>query len=308
MKKEIPTITLNNGVLIPAIGNGPAGVGYSPKQTRQYSFPFIFFNRAYKKFIGRPIECFSYVNAVANSFKIGFTLLDNSAAYNNDIFIAKAIKKSGLKREDIFITTRVSNGAQRNKNVREEFFNILKKLNTDYVDLYQFHWPVTNYFLDTWKEMEKLYNEGYCRSIGVANCHVHHLEEIFKIAEVKPAVNQIEIHPLFTQKALIEYCKTKEIVVEAYTPIARFDDRLVRLPILKNIANKYNKSIAQIVLRWHIQNGIIPVVRSLNKNRQLENISIFDFELTDEEMGQIDGININSRLRYDPDNCDFSIL
>jgi diketogulonate reductase-like aldo/keto reductase len=134
------------------------------------------------------------------------------------------------------------------------------------------------------------------------------LEEIFKIAEINPMVNQFEIHPLFTQKSLIEFCKSKGIQVEAYSPIARFDDRLVRLPALNAIARKYNKTIIQIVLRWHIQNGVIPIVRSLNKIWQSENISIFDFELTEEEMGKIDSFNINSRLRYDPDNCDFSIL
>jgi diketogulonate reductase-like aldo/keto reductase len=156
--------------------------------------------------------------------------------------------------------------------------------------------------------MEQLYKDGYCRAIGVANCHRHHLEAIFKIAEIMPAVNQFEVHPLFTQKPLIEYCKSKNIAVEAYTPIARFDDRLVRLPALKEIAKKHRKTIVQVVLRWHIQNGVVPVVRSLNKTRQLENISVFDFELNDGEMKTIDGFNINSRLRYDPDNCDFSIL
>jgi diketogulonate reductase-like aldo/keto reductase len=202
----------------------------------------------------------------------------------------------------------VSNKRQEKGNIREELFNTLKSYQTDYVDLYMFHWPVTGVYLDTWKQMEQLYKEGYCRAIGVANCHQHHLEEIFEIAEVIPMVNQFEIHPLFTQKPLIEFCKSKGIQVEAYTPIARFDDRLARLPALNAIARKYNKTIVQIVLRWHIQNKVIPVVRSLNKKRQLENISIFEFKLTEEEMCKIDSFNINSRLRYDPDNCDFSIL
>jgi diketogulonate reductase-like aldo/keto reductase len=156
--------------------------------------------------------------------------------------------------------------------------------------------------------MVELHQQGFCKSIGVANCHQHHLEEILKVSDVVPAINQIEVHPLFTQKPLIEYCKLKGIVVEAYTPVARCDDRLIRLPLLRNIAEKYNKKINQIILRWHIQNGVIPIVRSLNAKHQIENISIFDFELTREEIEKIDSININSRLRYDPDNCDFSIL
>ena len=144
--------------------------------------------------------------------------------------------------------------------------------------------------------------------MGVANCHAHHLEKLFTLTEEKPLINQFEIHPLFTQKPLIAYCREHGIQPEAYTPIARFDDRLVRLPILNRIAEKYGKTFLQVVLRWHVQNGIVPVVRTLNPKHQKENLGIFDFSLTDEEMAQIDGININSRLRYDPDNCDFTIL
>lgn len=304
------TIELNNGERIPVIGIGPGGVGYTP---RAKTIPAGFAGypiRAWNKFISRPIRNEKYIKSVANAFKVGFTLLDSSAAYNNWKQLAKAIKRSGIPRDDIFITTRVSNRAQEKgrEAIEEEFFRTLDVLKTDRVDLLQFHWPVTDVYLDTWKVMENLYKKGYARSIGVANCNVHHLEDIEKSGTVTPAVNQFEIHPLFTQKELTAYCKSKGIVVEAYTPIARMDDRLVRLPLLKNIGDKHNKSIVQIVLRWHIQNGVIPIVRSLNKGRQLENISIFDFELTEAEMKAIDGININSRLRYDPDNCDFSIL
>lgn len=299
----IPKIILSNGVEIPSIGNGPAGIGYSPKPIKR-----TLFNRIYNKFIGKTILRQKYVNAVSNSFKTGFTLLDNSAAYHNEEYVYKAIKKSGIERKDLFITTRCSNQAQFAGNVREEFFKSLKALHTDYVDLYQFHWPVTNRYIETWNEIVELYKEGYCRSIGVANCHQHHIEELIKKSGFVPHINQIEIHPLFTQKPLIEYCKSKNIQVEAYTAIARFDDRLMRLPLLKNIAKKYNKTVVQVILRWHIQNGIIPLVRSLNPARQLENISVFDFELTKEEMLAIDGININARVRYDPDNCDFTIL
>jgi diketogulonate reductase-like aldo/keto reductase len=305
---QVQTVRLNNNKEIPVIGNGPGGLGYSAKY-RQDKNPIVHFaQRVYNKFYNKVYSENKYVDAVAHSLQIGFTLLDFSAAYGNEQLIGKAIKRSGIARDKLFLTTRVSNRQQLKGNIREEFFRTLEKYKTDYVDLYMFHWPVTGVYTDTWKQMEQLYKEGYCKAIGVANCHQHHLEEIFKIAEIIPAVNQFEVHPLFTQKPLIEYCKSKNIVVEAYTPIARFDDRLVRLPALNDIAKKYNKSIVQIVLRWHIQNGVIPVVRSLNKKRQLENISVFDFELTNEEMQKIDGFNINSRLRYDPDNCDFSIL
>lgn len=156
--------------------------------------------------------------------------------------------------------------------------------------------------------MEKLYKEGKIRTTGVANCNIHHLQSIFNECEIKPMVNQFEVHPLFTQKELIKFCHDNEIVVEAYSPIARNDDRLMRLPKLRKIAEKYGKSIVQVILRWDIQNGCIPIIRSLNSKRQEEDINIFGFELTDEEMNVIDSININAQVRYDPDNCDFTIL
>lgn len=298
---------LNNGIKIPVIGSGP-GIINSGRYISPSNKLSSFLRKVYNKVIYRPRKERQFIEAVSHSFDIGFTLLDNSAAYGNEKYVDEAIQRSRLNRKDLFLTTRVSNKAQRTKCVREEFFQTMRYLHTDYIDLYQFHWPVTDCYLDTWQEMLQLYKEGYCRAVGVANCHQHHIEKLLEVSDVVPAVDQIEVHPLFTQKPLISYCKSLGITVEAYTPIARFDDRLVRLPLLKAIAQKYKKTIAQIILRWHIQNGVIPVVRSLNKKRQKENISVFDFELTPEEMTAIDSININSRLRYDPDNCDFSIL
>lgn len=253
-------------------------------------------------------KSYSYRKSMISALRSGFRLIDYSAAYGNGQLIKDAIWQSKMKRDDLFITTRVSNRAQERNTVRDEFMKNLKGLGLDYVNLLQFHWPVTDLYLNTWREMEKLKDEGYVRHLGVANCHQHHLEEIFKICKYRPEVGQFEIHPLFTQKSLIQYYKDQGIVVEAYTPVARYDDRLIRLPLLKRLGQKYGKTVIQIVLRWHIQNGVIPIVRSLNAKHQHENINIFDFELSDEEMRFIDGININSRLRYDPDNCDFSIL
>lgn len=300
---KVPTFTLNNGIEIPCIGNGPAGIGYTPRTIKRNLI-----GKVYNKFIGRRIERHVYINAVAHSFKIGFTLLDNSAAYSNATAIRAAIVKSGVDRDNLFITTRISNSAQFSGTVREEFFKQLEDTGIEKFDLLQFHWPVTDCYVETWKEMIRLQEEGYVRCLGVANCHQHHLETLIDVTGVVPTINQFEVHPLFTQKPLIEYCKSKNIQVEAYTAIARFDDRLMRLPLLKNIAKKYGKTIVQVILRWDIQNGIIPLVRSLNPKRQIENISIFDFELTEEEMKSIDNININARVRYDPDNCDFTIL
>ena len=292
---------------IPLIGFGPGIAGYSSKMQKKHQG----FWRYYYGIINRIKRCFvrkNYINAVTNALKLGYRLIDYSSAYGDGSLLNKAIQKSGVKREDLFITTRVSNWAQREGKVREEFMRFLKNMNLEYVDLLQFHWPVTDFYLDTWREMEKLYEEGYVKHLGVANCHQHHLEEIFKICKHRPEVGQFEIHPLFTQKKLIKYYVTNGIVVEAYTPIARYDDRLVRLPLLKKLEQKYHKTFVQIILRWHVQNGVIPLVRSMSKEHQLENFSIFDFELSQEDIAALDAININSRLRYDPDNCDFSIL
>lgn len=298
---------LRNGA-IPQIGFGPGGMGYSPKMVKQRKGIALFIYKVMNKLFYRPQLKRNYVNSVAYAFLLGYRLLDYSSAYGDGSLIGEAIKKSGVKREDLFVTTRVSNNAQRNHTVREEFLDFLSQSGLKYVDLLQFHWPVTDLYLDTWREMEKLYEEGYVKHLGVANCHQHHLEEIFKICKYRPEVGQFEIHPLFTQKLLIEYYKQQGIVVEAYTPIARYDDRLVRLPLLKKLEKKYNKNFIQIILRWHVQNGVVPLVRSLNPKHQLSNIQIFDFQIDNEDMKAIDAININSRLRYDPDNCDFTIL
>lgn len=294
------------------IGFGPAACGYSAnyKPIKSIAGGRICnaLNRRYNKYFVKPQMENAYIHSVESAIKLGFHWIDYSCAYGDGILIGDAIKRSGVKRENLVITTRVSNYAQFNHCVREEFLNFLKNAQLEYVDILQFHWPVTDHYLDTWREMEKLYEEGYAKHLGVANCHQHHLEGIFKICKYRPEVGQFEIHPLFTQKPMIDYYKQHDIQVCAYTPIARFDDRLMRLPLLKRIGKKYGKSVTQVVLRWHIQNGIIPLVRTLNPAHQKENLDVFDFELTAEEMKAIDAININSRLRYDPDNCDFTIL
>lgn len=303
------TFSLSDGTQIPCIGFGPGILCYSAKYTESSRNKLVDFTyRAYRKFVSRPLASIDYIDSISNALCVGFRLLDYSAAYGNMKYIGKAIRKSGVGRENIILTSRVGNRAQVEHKVREEFFQSLKQLQTDYIDILQFHWPVTNAYLNTWDEMLKLKNEGYVRVLGVANCHKHHIEALIAHNGEKPLINQIEVHPLFSQKPLISYCKSENIQVEAYTPIARYDDRLVRLPLLKKLENKYHKNFVQIILRWHIQNGVIPVIRSLSKRHQLQNIEIFNFELSPKDMKLLDSVNINSRLRYDPDNCDFSIL
>lgn len=292
---------------IPQIGIGPGMVSLPFMKKRRKGFS-LFWARVYNRLFYKSYREHLYVNAVKSALCSGYRLLDYSSAYGDGYLIGTAIRKSGISRENLYITTRVSNTAQFNGTIRAEFMQCLNNMRVDYIDLLQFHWPVTGLYLDTWREMEKLKEEGFVKHLGVANCHQHHLEEIFKICKYRPEVGQFEIHPLFTQKPLIQYYKDNGILVEAYTPVARYDDRLVRLPLLKRLEKKYGKSFVQIILRWHVQNGVVPLVRAMNIEHQRENINIFDFELMSEDMEAIDSININSRLRYDPDNCDFTIL
>lgn len=297
---------LSNDVFIPSIGTGPG----SPKPASRWKWadniPFLgrCINAVVCRVNGR-VNQRNWVKSLAESLKMGYRLIDYSSAYGNEQLLQKAIGKSGLRREDLFIVSRASNNDQFNHCVRESFMSSLNKIGVDYLDLYMFHWPVTNLYIDTYKEIEKLYKEGLVKAIGVCNCHQHHLESIMKECEIVPMVNEFEVHPLFTQKPLIQFCKEHDIHVIAYTPLARNDDRLRSNLILRGIAKKYNKTIYQVILRWDIQNGLTPIPRSSNMNRNRQNFDVFDFELTDEENRAIDSININSRLRYDPDNLDF---
>lgn len=291
---------LNNGNRLPKICFGP-GIPFRGMKSRSGIY------RIFDK-INRIKQLKTYESAIVSALSAGNVFVDYSATYGREDIIAHAIAKSGIKRDNIFLTTRVSNSSQFKNAVRETALRSIERFKTSYVDLLMFHWPVTGKFISTWEEIIKLKEEGYCKNIGVANCHQHHIDELIKATGVKPQVNQIEVHPLFSQKPLVEYCQSQGVQVEAYTPLARMDERLVRLPLWKDLQKKYNKSISQIILRWHVQNGIIPVFRSMNTDRVKENLDIFDFQIDVADMNLIDGININSRLRYDPDNCDFSIL
>lgn len=302
------TYKLSNGVEMPVMGLGTDDVFYLRNLKRSNN---QFINRAYKVYqyrILRRVLNYQLSNTIADAIRMGYRLIDTSAAYSNESAIGAAIKKAGISREQLFITTRVTNRQQYSDNIREGFFNSLKSLGLSYVDLYQFHWPVPGHYLKTWREIEKLYEEGFIKSIGVANCHQHHIEEILNVCQYAPMVNEIEVHPLFSQKPLIKFCKDNNIRVEAYTPMARNDERLRNNRTLLALAKKYGKTTMQIILRWHIENGVIPIPRSTNKERLKQNIDLFDFSLTAEEVESIDSININSRLRYDPDNCDFTLL
>lgn len=245
------------------------------------------------------------VNAVLSAIELGYRHIDTASVYGNEESVGIAIKKSGIKREEIFLTTKVWNEDVRNNNVRGAFEKSLKLLQTDYVDLYLIHWPAVG-FEKAWKDLEDLYNEGRVRAIGVSNFHLHHMQELLKVAKIKPFVNQIESHPYFNNNPLIEKMKELGINVEVWSPLGGSKTTCVRTDLIINeIAKKHGKSSSQIILRWDIQRGVIPLVKSTHENRLREDLDIFDFELTIDEMKLINELDRGMRVGSDPDNFNF---
>ncbi len=284
-------VTLNNGVKIPQIGLGAEGLWYYKKWKAMLSEP------ARKQYL-------LYKAAV----KKDYFLYDSSHAYGYHQQLLGCISKSKKNRENMFLCTKVSNWQQRKRDIRTSLQFTLDIFGVDYLDLYLLHWPQTDTFVDCYLQMEELYKEGKVKAIGVCNCHKHHIETLMEKATVLPAVNQFEIHPLLTQEPLIEYCRSLGIVPMAYTPLARMHDVLIESKPLRELSEKYNKTVPQIILRWDIQQGLITIPRTSKAKRLDEYLDVFNFSLTDEEMKSISDLNDNIRLRFNPDKCDFSIL
>lgn len=282
-------ITLNNGIEIPAMGLGANGIWGQENENSDLA------RRQYE------IYCEAMTSGVCRLF-------DTSGAYGYNEKILGAAWKASVKRENIVLMSKVSNGAQRKGQVREEFERSLRNLNTEYLDLYLIHWPQTGTFIETYLQMEQLYKEGLVKAIGVCNFNIHHIEELLQKATIVPMVNQFELHPLFTQDALVNYCYYRDIKVIAYSPIARMHDVLIKAKPIYELAKKYNRTPVQIVLRWHYQLKHISIPRTCNSEHLKEFFQITEFELSDREMAWISSLNQNIRLRYDPDNCDFTRL
>lgn len=230
----------------------------------------------------------------------GYRLIDTASAYMNEDGVGKGIRECGIPRRELFLTTKIWNNAQRLGDVEGSFSRSLERLMTDYVDLYLVHWPVPGCYLGTWKELEALYKKGAARSIGVSNFEIRHLEELASVSEITPAVNQIEFHPYWYQKNLVEYCHAKGIAVQAYAPLARgayLDDDVICI-----LAVKYGKTPAQIGLRWIIQKGVAVIPKSSREERIISNGEIFDFVLEDEDMDAIDQLNKNYRSASLPED------
>jgi methylglyoxal/glyoxal reductase len=227
--------------------------------------------------------------------------------YGNEEGVGQAIREelqeTGISRDELFVTSKVWNADLGFESTIAAYETSLKKLGLDYLDLYLIHWPVEGKYKEAWRALETLYKEGKVKAIGVSNFQVHHLEELMKDGQVKPMVNQVEYHPRLTQKEVKAFCLKHGIQMEAWSPLMQ--GQLLDNPLLLKVANKYNKSIAQVILRWDLQNGVVTIPKSTKEHRVVENSDIFDFKLTHAEMAQIDGMNQNHRVGPDPDNFDF---
>ncbi|MCF2647848.1 aldo/keto reductase [Niallia circulans] len=241
------------------------------------------------------------VNSVKAALEVGYRSIDTAAAYKNEEGVGKAIAESNVPREELFITTKVWNADQGYEATLAAFDVSMKKLGLDYLDLYLIHWPLPSQgkFLDTWKALEQLYKDGRVRAIGVSNFKVHHLEEIIANSEIVPMVNQVEYHPRFNQRELHDFCKKHGIQLEAWSPLMQ--GGLLEEPILVELAKKYNKSPAQIIIRWDIQTGVVTIPKSVKPHRIAENKDVFDFELSEEDMDKISALNQDQRMFANPD-------
>lgn len=268
------TVTLNNGISMPQLGLG-----------------------VYKVTSG---DTFDTVTAALHS---GYRSIDTAQYYDNEEEVGRALKASGIPREELFITTKVWNSHHGHDRTIEAFETSLKKLGLDYIDLYLIHWPVPeqNKFVETYQTLEAFYHAKKVRAIGVSNFHVHHLEQLMQECEVTPVVNQVECHPYLPQKELKAFCKKHNIFIECWSPLYRGGE-LLEEPVIRELADKYEKTPAQIVLRWHLQEDSIVIPKSVTPSRIKENIDVFGFQLTDSQMDNILQLDSGSRIGKNPDD------
>ena len=271
---DIPQIVLNNGQTIPQFGFGVFLV--KPDQTQA---------------------------AVTHALQAGYRHIDTAEMYGNEAEVGAAISRSGLGRGEVFVTTKLENGSHRPDDARAAFDQSLKALGFDYVDLFLIHWPLPGRYdgdyVSTWETLEEFYRDGRARSIGVSNFQPHHLRRLHQECEIRPAVNQIEVNPYLTQDEVRAFCAEHQIAVEAWSPLAR--SNALSDPTIDDIARRVGKTPAQVILRWHIERGDIVFPKSVTPARIKENIDIFDFKLTGDDVEAISALNRNERTGPDPD-------
>lgn len=238
-------------------------------------------------------------NAVKWALEAGYRHIDTAAFYNNEKDVGQAIRQSGINREEIFITTKLWNEDQGYDTALRAFDRSLSLLGVDYIDLYLIHWPVTMRRQESWRALETLLGQGRVRSIGVSNYTIRHLKELLQSTNTVPAVNQVEFSPFLYQEELLQYCRDNSIQLEAYSPLsraARLNDEF-----LKQVAANYQKSPAQIMIRWALQHRIVVIPKSVHKERIIENADVYDFEISDGDMEKLNALNENYHVAWDPE-------
>ncbi len=243
-------------------------------------------------------EC---INNIKLALQAGYRHIDTASAYKNEIYIGQAIKESNIAREEIFVTSKVWKDSMGYENTIKSFNNSLQNLGLEYIDLFLIHWPRNNdekLNIDTWKALEDLYKQKKVRAIGLSNFLKHHLEIILNNCEIVPMVDQLEFHPGLTRQETLNFCKEKNIVVEAWAPLGK--GKMLQNEELVRIANKYNKSVAQICIKWCLQNDVVPLPKTTNWNRMLENKDVFDFTISDEDMKFINNMEFFAGSDMDP--------
>ncbi|AHN23242.1 aldo/keto reductase [Lysinibacillus varians] len=244
------------------------------------------------------------LQAIDKALKVGYRAIDTASLYGNEVEVGEAIRYSGIKREDIFVTTKVWNTDQGYDATLRAFEVSLKNLNMDYLDLYLTHWAVPETFEETYRAIERLYDEKLIRATGVSNHHEHHLQKLLSKANIAPMVNQVELHPYLQQEALKAFCAEHGIAVTAWSPLGR--GGVLDNPTILEIAQELGKSAAQVVLRWHLQKDTLIIPKSVTASRIEENAQIYDFELTQAQMDKMTTLNRNHRFGQDPDNFKFN--
>jgi 2,5-diketo-D-gluconate reductase A len=273
----VPTIRLNNGVEIPQLGFGVYQV--PPEDT---------------------------ADAVSTALEIGYRHIDTAEMYGNEKGVGEAVARAGLDRGEVFVTSKLNNGFHRRDDALRAFDQSLADLGFEYLDLFLIHWPLPGIdvdYIETWKAMEEIYASGRCRAIGVSNFQAHHLRRLFSQAEVRPAVNQIEVHPYLTQEELRAFDADHEVVTEAWSPIAQ--GKVLGDPVVQRVAERYSRTPAQVVLRWHVQRGDVVFPKSVSRERMQENFALFDFGLDGDAMGDLTALDRGERTGPDPDTFNY---